>query len=322
MKVLVAGAGAVGQWLAARLLDAGHEAIAWTTTRHLSALQDLHITGLTTWSGRVPACSDEATLAGPFDAIVLTCKAHQTQHLAPRAATHLARDGVFVSLQNGLGNGAKLARFVAPARVAVALTSHGITLEAPGRLRHAGEGATQVGPHAADGEMAARRAQTLLADAGLAPAFEPEMRGFVWRKALINHSVNPVAALHGVPNGEVLSRPELWALSQSLLREGQALAQRARVHLPPGDLTALLETTLRRTATNRVSMLQDVEARRATEVEQLTGRLVRLAEKLLVSMPRSEAVYGRVKDLEASYLGAEAARAAMWDELPWETEPF
>ena len=66
----------------------------------------------------------------------------------------------------------------------------------------------------------------------------------------------------------------------------------------------------------------DFAAGLVTAVEQITGRLVRLGEKLLVSMPRSEAVYGRVKDLEASYLGADAARQATWDELPWETEPF
>lgn len=321
-RVLVAGAGAVGQWLGARLHDAGHDVRLLTTARHVAPLRDLRITGLSTWSGDLPAVADVAALDGRFDAIVLASKAHRTQHLAPQVAPLLADDGVFLSLQNGLGNAQKVARFVPPAKVAVALTSHGIMLESPGRIRHAGIGGTQVGPHVPAGEAAAQRAHGLLGDAHMDPEWHPEMRGFVWRKALINSCVNPVAALNRVLNGEVLARKDLHALSAAMLAEGAGLASRARVPLPAGDLRQLLDVTLQRTAMNRVSMLQDVEARRPTEIEQLTGRLVRLGERLLVSMPRSEAVYGRLKELEASYLGAEAARAATWDELPWESEPF
>src|SRR6185503_2086524 len=112
-------------------------------------------------------------------------------------------------------------------------------------------------PHVPEGAQAATAAQTLLDDAGLEPESQEAMRGFVWRKAMINHAVNPIAALNGVPNGEVLARPELHALSTALLAEGLALAARGRVPLPPGDLRALLDATLQRTAANRVSMLQD-----------------------------------------------------------------
>lgn len=321
-RVLVAGAGAVGQFLGARLQDAGHDVRLLTTPRHVAPLQDLRITGHSTWSGALPAVADPAALRGPFDAIVLTSKAYQTQHVAPQVAPLLEPGGAFLTLQNGLGNAQKIARVVPADRIAVALTSHGIMVEAPGRLRHAGVGGTQVGPHVAGGAAAADAAHALLADADLAPDRHEAMRGFVWRKALINHAVNAVAALHRVPNGEVRARPELHAVSSTMLREGLALAAKGNVPLPPGDLQALLDATLERTAANRVSMLQDVEAGRPTEIEQLTGRLVRLGEKLLVSMPRSEAVYGRLKDLEASYLGADAARQTTWDELPWETEPF
>ncbi len=321
-RVLVAGAGAIGQWLGARLQQAGHSVQLLTTARHVAPLRALRISGLASWSGALDAVTAPEDATGPFEAVVLTCKANQTQHLAPAVAPLLAPSGVFLSLQNGLGNAQKIARSVPAGRIAVALTSHGVMLEAPGRIRHAGAGATLVGPGPDGDEAPARKALQLLADAGLEPEWHDAMRGFVWRKALINHAVNPVAALHLVANGEVLARPELHALASTMLREGLALAERGRVPLPPGDLQGLLDSTLRKTAANRVSMLQDVEAKRPTEIEQLTGRMVRLGEKLLVSMPRSEAVYGRVKDLETSYLGAERVRQTVWDELPWELEPF
>lgn len=322
MKVLVAGAGAVGQFLGARLQDAGHRVKLYTTPRHVLALHALRIDGLSTWSGALSGSSDVATLGKEFDAILLTSKAHQTQHLAPLVAPLLTAGGLFLSLQNGLGNAQKVARFVPPAQVAVALTSHGIMVQAPGRLRHAGIGATQVGPHVQEGEKAATAAHALLGDAGLAPESQQAMRGFVWRKAMINHCVNPVAALYRVPNGEVLAQVHLHRLSTALLKEAVALAETARVRLPPGDLQELLDATLQRTAANRVSMLQDVDAKRPTEIEQLTGRMVRMGQRLRVLMPRSIEVYGLVKDLEASYLGRDAALALARDEKPWEAQPF
>ncbi len=316
MKVLVAGAGAVGQWLAARLVDAGHDVTCWTSARHLEAVKDLQITGATEGRWQLRAVTEPPTEA--HDVAVLTSKAYRTQELAPKLAIH----PVVASLQNGLGNGQKIARFVAPERVAIALTSHGIMLERPGHLHHAGVGGTQVGPLVEDGHEAARITAGLLADAGLGPEFQHPIRGFVWRKALINHAVNAVASLHGATNGQVLDDEALHALSRSMLQEGEALAKAGRVPLPGGELRRLMDTTLEKTRDNRVSMLQDVQAKRPTEIEQLTGRLVRLGEKLLVSMPRSESVYGRLKDLEASYLGADAAARAMWDDLPWEQEPY
>lgn len=322
MRVLIAGAGAIGQWLGARLQAAGHTPELLTTPRHVHRLRGLRIEGLTTFAGPLTAHFDPGTLRAPYGAIVLTSKAHLTQHIAPRVAPLLGPGAPFVSLQNGLGNVQKIARSAPPAQVVSAITSHGVTLDEPGRLRHTGAGATQVGPGPDGAEAPARLAHRILADAGMSPEWQPQMRGYVWRKAIINHAVNPVAALHGVRNGELAKSPALHALSATLLKEALALAERGRVPLPPGDAQELLDGTLRRTADNKVSMLQDVEAKRPTEIETLTGRLVRLGEKLLVSLPRSEAVYGRLKDLETSYLGAEAVRAGVWDELPWEQEPF
>lgn len=321
LNVLVAGAGAVGQWLGARLEQAGYGVTLWTTPRHTEALATgLVVTGLTNLSGRVRAVSDRPR--GPFDVVVLTSKAHRTAALAEAAAPALARDGVFLTLQNGLGNAGKVARFVPPDRVAVGLTSHGVTLEHPGRVVHAGSGATLVGPAAGAPPDAARRAHTVLERAGLEPEWKDAMRGFVWRKAIVNAGINPLGALHGVRNGGILERKDLREEALAVVAEGVRLAGEARVGLPEGDLSQTLLSTLERTVGNKVSMLQDVEARRPTETEQILGRMVRLAGRMGVPVPRMEGLYGRMKDLEASYLGAEAALRLAQEEAAWETDPF
>ncbi|MFA5944946.1 MAG: 2-dehydropantoate 2-reductase [Candidatus Thermoplasmatota archaeon] len=324
LRILIAGAGAIGQWLGLKLLQTGQDVTLLARPRFVEALRadGLRITGLTQAHAHVPAIADLRETKGAFDCIILTCKAHQTAGLADAVVPRLKPDGVIVSLQNGLGNAEKLRRLLPRDRIAIAITSHGITVEKPGLLRHAGAGATLVGPMMGADETAARVAYRVLAQAGLDPEWQEQMRGFVWRKALVNGGINPVGALYGVRNGDILKRADLRKLCLGLVKEMEGLAKLARIPLPPGDLQQLTITTLERTAMNKCSMLQDVEAKRPTEIEQITGRLVRLGEKVLAAMPLSDSVYGRIKDLEASYLGADVAVEFAREELEWEREPF
>ncbi len=316
MRVLVAGAGAIGSMLGARLQLAGHDVTLLGRPRLAEAVaaRGLQLTGHTEFSGPIRVVTEVPSER--FDAVWLTCKAHQTASLGAAVAPLVAEGGVLASLQNGLGNGEKLAALLPADRVAVCLTSHGVHVPAPGEVVHAGLGATKVGPvplqPEADG--GARVAASLLADADLAPVWCSETRGHVWQKAIVNAGLNPVGALYGVRNGEVVVRDDLRNLSAGLVREAMELARLARVDLPPGDLVEITQQVCRDTAENRCSMLQDVTARRVTEIEQITGRMVRLCEQLLGHMPRNESVYGRIKDLEAEYLGGDAELSA-FDEL-------
>ncbi len=320
MDVLIAGAGAIGGLLGARLQQGGHHVTLLVRERGANAIgaDGLRISGHTDFHAPM-ACIVEPQ--GSYDAVILTSKAHATSSLA--AATHacVREDGFMASLQNGLGNGQKIAATVGPERTAVAITSHGVWVQAPGDLVHAGTGPTMVGP-LDSGTEAAHRYESLLADAGLEPQWRDAMRGPIWQKAIINAAINPVGALYRKRNGEILADTSLLQLSTSLGAEAHALAVRARVDIHIDDPAALVRKVLEATADNKCSMLQDVEEDRPTEIEQITGRMVRLNEKLLGHMPRSEAIYGRIKALEATYLGDAQAKQMAWDELESESEPF
>lgn len=305
MKVLIAGAGAVGQWLAARLAAAGHEPVLLLRPHHQQAIDHsgLHVRGHTRFHGRLPSVT-RAEDAGEVPMAILTCKAHATATTGAAVAKRLTEDGCLASLQNGLGNGDKLARLVGADRVAVSLTSQGLTQEAPGRVLHAGDGPTHVGPVPGADPACARRLLGLLDDAGLQPRWHDDITPAVWTKAAVNAGLNPLAALHGVRNGALLADPRLFSQAQALVEEVHALSRAAGVLLPD-DLLTRLKDTLERTADNKCSMLQDVEARRPTEVEQITGWFVRLARRLGHPLPENEQVYRQVKGLEAGYLGQD-----------------
>lgn len=323
MKVLVAGAGAIGQWLGLRLADGGHDVTLLGRPVHIEAARaGLRVRGHTQLARPLAGATTPQEAGSGFDAVAITAKAHQTAALAEATAPLLGRDGFLFSLQNGLGNAQKMLRFVPAAHVAVALTSHGVMVEGSGRLYHAGIGPTLVGPAMAGkgSDGAAQKAQALLTDARLDPEWHDDMRPFVWRKAIVNAGINPVGALHRLRNGAIAAKGDLLALAGQLVTEGVEVARRAGVALPPGDLVEAMHQTLGRTSENKCSMLQDVEAKRPTEIEQITGRLVRLGARLDVTVPDGTAVYRRIKELEAAYLGADAAARMTRDELAWESD--
>lgn len=307
MKVLVAGAGAIGQWLGACLMDAGHDVTLLLRLKHEEAIQrgGLQVAGATELKVR-PKTRTSAG-GGPYDAILVTSKAHATAALARAVAPSLVKGGLFASIQNGFGNGSKLAAAAPPVQVAIATTTHGVMIEKPGFVRHAGAGLTHVGSLPHQGSDAGRRLHALLASAELAPTRHEDITGHVWLKGLVNHAINPLAAVAGATNGEVRAGP-LWSRAVALLDEGIALSRAAGAGLPE-DARAALATTLERTPTNRCSMLQDVSARRPTEIEQISGFLVRLARRLGYPLPQSEDAYRELKALEAGYLGAPASLA-------------
>ncbi len=327
LKVLVAGAGGIGQWLGARLQQGGHTVTLLVRPVHATAIRSdgLRIRGATELHGHVDCITTPGEAKPPFDAIVVTSKAHATAIVATQVAPLLAKHGIVVSLQNGFGNGAKIARAVAPDRIVVGLTSHGILVERPGVLHHTGAGASMVGPYAAESGPAVDQAEALLADAGLEPERHAQMRPYIWRKALVNHAVNPIGALHGAANGRILDGA-LWRQSVVLAEEGYGVARAAGVPLPGAGgadaVVATVRSTLEKTPANRNSMLQDVMARKPTEIEQITGRIVRLSRRLGLPATASEEAYHHVKALEAGYLGDAEALRMTRDEVAWENEPF
>lgn len=327
LKVLVAGAGAIGQWLGLRMMQAGHDVTLLARPVHADAIRrdGLRVRGISEMHGHPTVVTEPTERLGKYDAILLTCKAHQTAGLAPLVAPLLEDNGAFATLQNGFGNAQKISASVPAARIVFATTSHGVMPEGPGRLLHAGAGPTIVGPHRPEGETAARRVLELLDHAGLAPEWSQDMRGPVWRKALVNHAANPVAALHQSDNGGLLREPA-WGQCVELIDEGFAISRSAGVGMPgvrsAADLTAALRATLERTRGNRNSMVQDVASQRPTEVEQISGRLVRLARRLGIAAPHSDAIYRSVKAVEAKYLGDEVSLRMARTESEWESEPF
>jgi 2-dehydropantoate 2-reductase len=294
VRILVFGAGAMGSFLAA-LLCARHEVVAVARGDHVAAIRarGLHVSGLTERVARFTAVTEVPPQA-PEIAFV-TVKSYDTADAA--AAMKHIRPPIVASMQNGLDNATKLERVAED--VVVVLTSHGVTYAGPGTVRHAGRGRTVVGLWRGR-EAAADLVARILGDVGLAVERTRDLRRELWLKAAVNAGINPLTAIHRVPNGRLLEVPEWDRDLREAAREVARVAATAGVDLPEDVAESRAVEVARETAGNRSSMLQDVERGRRTEVESITGAVLAQARAAGIAAPVIARLHGRILGLEES----------------------
>jgi len=315
-NVVVIGGGALGSLLAARLAQcatpgAGGRVTLLTRWEEHAAAISVHggialeeeASSVLVSGVEVARCAAEVRLNGGNrrpDAILLAVKHGDTQRAAADAAELLvlSRGGggaeaacVVASLQNGMGNcaivAAELARVglldgdsaLPSVVVAQGVTSNGATLVAPGVVRHAGRGATELGisSHStARDEDAVERLCAALSAAGLDAQRRDDIESVVWEKLAVNASINALTALLRVTNGAVATSPACRSLTRRIVGEVAAVARAEGATLSTAEvLTERALAVAERTATNQSSMLSDVLAARATEVDAIHGAVVR-----------------------------------------------
>ncbi len=296
MKVLVIGVGATGGLFAARFASSGH---AVTVIGRPAAVRSIRADGLvvedrTRMSVRVVAATT-IPREGPFDLALLTVKTFDVG----RASADLARsrpDPLPTLLpQNGLGietvarASAVDAGWKDPGPWLVrAVHSIPATLLAPGRVRVGGEGELLL-PGAGPARVAADRFEELFRSAGFRVRRVPEFEREVWRKALVNAAINPLSAVRGVPNGRLLEEP--WrSEALALLGEAVAAAAAAGHRFSEEEARSDFERVATATATNRSSMLQDLERGRPTEIEAISGALLEVGREHGLDLPATRAV--------------------------------
>lgn len=255
--------------------------------------------------GRQYAASARTALAGDpverADFALVLVKSHQTPTAGRLAARSLLPEGLVVTLQNGLGNREALELAVNPEAVAVGVTMAGAMLLEPGRvLAHPGKTVLAGTPWQRQAQLV-----ELLRSAGLDADLSPDIQPLVWRKLVANCAINPLSALAGVPNGALLESVESRQVLEAAAREAGAVAAALGIDLGE-DPVVIATDVARRTAGNRSSMLQDLDRGAPSEIDAITGALVREARRLGVPVPVNERLYADVRRREGRPLSVEA----------------
>jgi len=310
-SVCVIGAGVIGGLYAAHLARVADVSVLTRREEQARALREdgLRISGKHDFTTHVRAVADPAELPD-FDLGIVATKATQLEESAARLAGRFP-GATLMTIQNGIGAEEIVRRHGEWSLISAVTFMSGVR-RSDTHVEYELDTATWMGPYAGTQTpyAAVEQMRDLLLESELRAEAFPDLVPAQWSKLVFNATVNTVAALTGLPHVGLFAREDaptdLGRLVHELMDEGKQVAAAAGVELyeDPWEMNV---HAVRRGETQKSdyahlpSMLEDVLARRPTEVDFITGALVREAERLGVPVPLHRTMYRLVKGLEASW---------------------
>lgn len=327
MKFLIAGAGAIGAYLGARMARAGYDVTLFARGPHLKAM---HENGVRVKSAEGdfearPRIVGSLEQAGPSDVVFLGVKAHGLPQLAPHLKDVIGPDTTFVSTQNGIPwwyfqgiggewDGLRLERIDPAGVISAAIEARLVIgsivyfsteISEPGVIQHTDGNRITIGePNGTRSERCRSIADALIAS-GLRCPITTHIREEIWVKILGNASFNPVSALTRATLVRMARDPGVSQVIRGIMQEVEAVARKLGMELPVSIDQRIAGAE--KVGEHKTSMLQDLEAGRPMELEALVGSVVELGEKLGVAMPYTQTVYNCAKLLGCGISGAKSS---------------
>jgi 2-dehydropantoate 2-reductase len=313
MKIAIIGAGAIGGYVGVKLALASEDVTFIVRGANLDAIRKngmklVMSDGSEHIASRVTATNDYAA-AGAQDIVILAMKAHQVEAVANDVPKLYGPDTIVVTMQNGIPywyfhkHGGELAgsivRSVDPAgiiasnippeRVIGCVVYPASELIAPGIVKHIEGDRFPVGE--LDGSTSARvgRLSECFTQAGFKAPVLDDIRAEIWLKLWGNLTFNPISALTRSTLVDICQYPRTRELAAAMMTEAQAIAHKLGISFRVG-----LEKRIagaEKVGKHKTSMLQDVEAGRAPEIEALVGAVVELGRLTHTRTPHIDAVY-------------------------------
>jgi 2-dehydropantoate 2-reductase len=319
MKYLIAGAGAIGAFLGARMAQAGFDVTLFARGPHLQAMlaHGVKVQGGEGDFHAQPKVVGSLEEAGPADVVFLGVKAHSLPQLAPQLKHVLGPETIVVSTQNGIpwwyfqgfggaadgihleriDPGGVIAKAIEPRRVVGSIVYFSTEVVAPGVIQHTDGNRISIGEPDGSRSYRCRKIAENLVTAGLRCPITTHIRQEIWVKLLGNASFNPVSALTRATLAQMVRDPTVSCVIRDIMQEVEAVSRKLGMELPVSIAQRMAGA--KKVGEHKTSMLQDLEAGRPLEVEALVGSVVELGERLGVPMPHTRTVYGCAKLLAA-----------------------
>jgi 2-dehydropantoate 2-reductase len=302
MKFLIVGPGAMGCLFAARLSKAGFDVTLLDYIAERAKQineQGVLVEGVTgEYVVKLPTVAGD--VASSPDLVLICVKSYKTRQASETIKAWLPADAVVVTLQNGVGNLEILEHVFGKERILGGVTSEGATLLGPGKIRHAGQGETIIGP-GGDPNGPAENLVSAFGQAGFKTKSVDNVRDLIWGKLIINVGINALTAITRLKNGRLPEVPGTRLVLKEAVKEAVAVAAAKNIQLPYPDPLGRVMQVCEATAGNMASMLQDVLKEKETEVDAINGAIVREGEALGVPTPVNLTLTSLVHAIQGTY---------------------
>ena len=311
MHFAIVGAGSIGGWIGARLLNSGHQVAMIARGAHLAAMQTngLRVTGPKDDLLVHPQCASDPKDIGPVDVVIISLKAHQLPPFVEKIVPLLGPDTLVVSAMNGLPwwyfqrlggplDGLRLEsldpagaieRVIAPERIIGCEVLPSAEIIEPGVIRHISGNTLPLGEP--DGSLSPRiqALSEAFSAAGFKSPVSQHIRKDIWVKLMGNVAFNPISTLTRATLVEMAEHPHVKEVVRQIMEEVIALSAKLGVEI---DITPERRIEgARKVGAHKTSMLQDLEAGKPLELECMVGAVLELGNHLGVNMPHTQALY-------------------------------
>ncbi|MGF1703380.1 2-dehydropantoate 2-reductase [Photobacterium makurazakiensis] len=296
--IIVVGAGAMGCYFGGILLQAGHQLTFIDVDQY--TIEAINHQGLIleTDAGQCTVLATAAlakNVQKPADLVVLFTKTLHTE--AAMASIHhlLTPNTVILSLQNGLGNAEKIAKYHDKSRIAIGTTLVPADLQAPGHVVSHGPSSSRLMDVNTQSPDWVDALVTLLNKAGLNTERDLDIHSVVWSKVAFNAALNAISAVAGATPGQIGSIDYSVELARNIVHETCLVGQATGIVLDEAYIWKTVEMAMQSHPNHKPSMMQDIEHGRETEIEAINGAIVASGEQLGVATPVNQTLYQLVK---------------------------
>ncbi len=298
MNIIIFGAGAIGSLFGA-MLSKNSDVLLFGRKSHINAIKNngLIIKGKTNFNVKINAESSFKNIMFSPDLLILTVKSYDTEVAIKQAKEILNKDTKVLSLQNGLDNIEKISKIVDSRKIIAGTTTHGAFFSKPGLIKHTGTGITVLGELNIEKTKQLEKIIKLFNEAGIETKESKNIINDIWKKAIINSSINPLTAIFRCKNGHLIENPILEKLLVTICEESVKIANAEGIDISYQEMVNKTKEVVKNTSDNFSSMLQSILNKKRTEIDSINGKLIELGRKNKISTKLNEILVYTVKSL-------------------------
>ena len=244
-----------------------------------------------------PAITDDTKNMQPVDLVIVFVKATFSQSALESNRALIGSDTYLMTLQNGSGHEEVLRQFVDDAHVIIGTTQHNSAVAGLGEIRHGGSGMTHMGVLTGDAARLQPIAEAFTA-CGLEADCVQNVQKLIWQKMFTNVSASVLTGILQVPLGYIAQNANAWAVCETLIREAVAVAAGDGLDFDAEQKIPEVRAVCEKSPNGLTSIYADLRDGRRSEVDTISGSVVRASDRNGVPAPSHRAMVNLVHALE------------------------
>ncbi len=307
MKTAIIGAGAIGSLFGSLLKINNIDAVLFDRDQDkINYIKNNGLKLIYPGNGEsfriYPEAESDIMKIKDFDYYLMCVKSYSTEAAAAEISAVCSSKSVIVTFQNGMGNVDILKKYFPESRIAAGTTSEGASFKSPGTVIYGGKGKTSFSIiDAGNDNKKLGQLITMLNNGGIDTSRADNYRRDIWKKLIVNAAINPLTAVLRVKNISVSESPCLRNLAEMIISESVKAAEADGIFFDYEEIRENVFNIAEKTAENRSSMLQDIENKRKTEIDYISGTAADRAEKAGIEKSVNRIMQNIIKVLENRY---------------------